>query len=549
MIRGKKIRNIFLPDCIGSYYLFSHRIVACEITQTQVKVAVTKASGRSRTIEHMVEVPIAPTAASPATSPIGGIPETPKQTTQSSAAEALTQALSSIGRYNELYAILPSNIVIFKELTLPFSSIEKIKLVLPFEVEPLLPFALSDAVVDCIITETHDTSSTVLAAAITNDLLAEQLAPFQEAGINPDRATVDIIELYALYRALYPDGTNDNVLLLHMGARTSRLGVIVKKQLKAARFLPYGINKLAQLLGYDVDQVMHSTLSPEEARASGAAITSFFSDIQFTLEAFTARAPEQEKLDKILLLGTGADVKGMASLIEHVTGLPCDIVNGQAIIQHNLANLKGNHGIPNRSIISASTALALPVSQDFNLYTASEALAQDTLMNRRLITAFALMLLIMGSVIVHGFLNARRLKQEIQASEKEAANRLKRELPNIAARVKSNSLDLIKNAARNEVAREKNIWFALSNQSRSSFLIYLQELSRRIDTAGLGLLLTRLTLTDDSLVLEGQVKDYEALKQLEEDLRRSKMFTSVQRLQELKFTAKLPIDKNYGETQ
>jgi len=71
-------------------------------------------------------------------------------------------------------------------------------------------------------------------------------------------------------------------------------------------------------------------------------------------------------------------------------------------------------------------------------------------------------------------------------------------------------------------------------------------LSTRIDADGLGLVLTRLTLTEDSLNLEGKVKDYEALKQLEEDLRRSKLFTSVSRLQELTFSAKLILAKSLG---
>lgn len=527
------LQALFLPEAVGSYYLFGHRIAACEITKTSVKVAVTKASGNQRTIEAVIEFPMEDNPARP-------YPER--------AAEALSGALSSVGSYDVVYAILPSNMVICKELTLPFASLEKIKLVLPFEVEPLLPFALHDAVVDCIVTESRPNSSTVLAVAIKNELLTEQLMPYQLAGITPERATVDMVELYALYKKIYPAGSHDNVLLLYSGLTTTRLGIIIKRQLKTVRFLAYGLGKLARLLNYDPDQLMHSTLSGDDLQH----IAPFMTDIQFTLQALAApgqAGQAEEKPQKIILTGTAVEVRGLAALIESATGLPCETLSGQAILQHNLAKLKSNHGIPNKSIISISSSLTLPETHDFNLFAEPQAAAQEKLMSRQLIAAGAIMFLILGSVITAGFIKTRKLRQEIQASEKEAVGKLKRELPAITGRVKGNALELIKNAARNEVAREKNIWFALSNQSRSSFLMYLQELSRRIDTEGLGLLLSRLTLTDEFLTLEGRVKNYDALKALEEDLRRSKMFAHVPRLQELTFTIKLPLDKNYGETQ
>ena len=52
---------------------------------------------------------------------------------------------------------------------------------------------------------------------------------------------------------------------------------------------------------------------------------------------------------------------------------------------------------------------------------------------------------------------------------------------------------------------------------------------------------------DDTLTIEGSVKDYDALRALEEALIDSKLFRVVPKLQETKFVISLVIDKKGGE--
>lgn len=523
------IRTLFLPEKIrSSYYVFTQRIAACEISHTRVKIALVKAYGYKRTIEQIVEVSLGE----------GAMPEPEKAT------QALADAFSQLGRFDDFYVVLSSNMVIFKELIFPFTSLEKIKLILPFEVEQFLPFALSEATVDGIVTRVEGTTATVLAVAIRNDVLADYLKIFQQAGVEPTKVTVDLVELYSLYKALGLQESAKNALLFYMDLYTTRLGVIVDTQLKATRLLSQGLVKLARDYNSELDQFLHSHVAVLEV-PQGAAL--FFDEVRFTLEAFNASVPEGEKLQKIFLMGLGADVQGLPELIEKMTQIPCEIIGTSLILQKGIALVKSNHGIPNRALLSVSAALALPQSTDFNLYVEHELGLQDKLMNRQFIVAGTFLLLTLGALLVNGWLTARNFKKAIKASEQEAVAKLKKSFPAVATRIKSNSLDLVVNAARQEVARERAIWFALSTQNRASFLFYLQELSTRLDPDGLGLMLSRLILTDDSLTLEGRVKGYDALKQLEEDLRRSKLFVSVPRQQELTFTIKLVLDKKAGD--
>ncbi len=524
------IRTIFFPEKIGSYYLFTVRIAACEITRSYIRATLVKASGKDRIIEKIVEKPIA-----------GDV----TLTYQERVANTLQEVFAQLGKYDKVSAIMTSNVVITKELTLPFVNVDKIKMILPFEMEPLLPFPLADATVDCIITDTKPDTTTILAFAVKNDMLIDQIGLFEKAGIQTSRVTVDLVELYALYKELNPE-SKQNVVLLYMGLQTSRVGIVVNGQLKATRLLPQGALKLAKLFNKESEQMIHSGLDEDIAAATEQA-KPFFADIAFTLQSFTAKMPADQKFQKIIIMGTAADIKGMPTIVENIFQIPCEVIPANIILQSGLAAMGENHGIPNNSLIAVSTALSLPVSQDFNLLKVAAEAEEEKAFNYRMIAALGLALLVIGSILISGFLNARKIKQEIEASEKEAVAKLKKDFPSLSARYGSTGLDAIKNAARAEVAREKNIWFALSTQHRDSFLHYLQELFTRLDATGLGLIITRLSLDEDTLNLEGSVKDFEALKQLEEDLRQSKLFTNVPRLQELKFSVKITLDKSYGE--
>lgn len=522
------IRSLFLPEVIGNgYYLFTHSIAACEITRSSVKIALVKAQGIKRTLEQVVEVPL---------------PEEGNETER--ATQAIREALSMLKKYDEFYVVLPTNFAFVKELMFPFASLEKIKLILPFELEPLLPFAVAEATVDGIITKVHEDKATVLAVAVRNDLLADQLSVFQNAGVEPTRVTLDIVELYTLYKALDLPKTAPNALLLYMGLYTMRLGVVVNQELKATRLLNQGLVKMARAYDADVDQFMHTRLSAHDIPDT---VTAFFGELRFTLQAFKAYLPDDAVFETVFLMGLGADIAGLPEIIERMTTIPCKTITTSLVVQNGIATLKGNHSIPNRAITVVSAALALPGSAQFNLYSGHELAVEDTRMNRQFIAILTGIGLLIAAVLMNGFMTTRRFGQAIKGAEQEAVVKLKKAFPPVETRVKSNSLDVVLKAAQAEVARERAIWFALSTQSRASFLHYLEELSTRLDPEGLGLVLDRLTLTQDSLDLEGQVRDYDALKKLEEDLRRSQLFTTVPRLQELKFSVKLPLDKKVGE--
>ena len=105
--------------------------------------------------------------------------------------------------YDYIKLILSSNIAIFKTLNSPFSDIEKIKMTIPFELESLLPFQLSEASVDVIHQNkiTNNEKNKVLTVITREEYLNFYREIFTKLNLILYSITIDAIEIiqYDLY--------------------------------------------------------------------------------------------------------------------------------------------------------------------------------------------------------------------------------------------------------------------------------------------------------------------------------------------------------------
>ena len=173
------IKNIFLPEKIGNYYLFSKRIVGVDIGKTHVNTALLHMHGKIITIENCFEEKIK---------------NGPAGTHDKRIVEALKIIFERLGSHDAVYTTLSSSLVVFKKLKLPFTSHEKIEMVVNFEVEPLLPFSIQEAIVDFIVTKKtpEEKSSDILVAAVQKKHIVHCLEIFGDAEIFVDKIVVEL---------------------------------------------------------------------------------------------------------------------------------------------------------------------------------------------------------------------------------------------------------------------------------------------------------------------------------------------------------------------
>jgi hypothetical protein len=145
------------------------------------------------------------------------------------------------------------------------------------------------------------------------------------------------------------------------------------------------------------------------------------------------------------------------------------------------------------------------------------------------------MLLLFSILGLRFYFQRRSLVNEAVASERETVAALKARFPDI----ESTQLVRVIEDASEELKREETTWFAFSSRSRASMLKILLELKTKIDKDALGFLVTKLTITEDSLIIKATVKDHNALKLLEQALRTSTLFKSIEPQTDIDFEMKI----------
>jgi Tfp pilus assembly PilM family ATPase len=538
------IKDIFLPEKINSYYLFPKTVVGIEINKTSIIATKTRINGTTSTIELVIEEKI---------------PEEVSEENLEKTSPALQAIFSKIGKYDEIHTILPSSVAVFKELKLPFTSREKISMVVGFEIEPLLPFSLRDAVVDFVITREipEEKSSEIMITAVQKQQITEHLQMFEAVNLKPDVITVDIVALYGLYQQMdaYKQLTGGTILL-YITSYTTNIILIVNGQLKTMRTLPKGIIALTKQIAQDlnknpqevIDHLLRFGLEANDAAEYSSAtektVTDWWNSINFTLNAFSRQFLNQQPITKIIFLGKGSLIKGLIPFIGQKSGIPCELFNPEYINQNATLTIKNINNINPINVISVSASLPLAATVDYNLAQKEFTLSDNSLLLKQFIVLAVLTVGLFTTLITHYFVQTSKLKTEIRSSEQEALSALTSTFKNLED--ETNLGDAI-DEAELEVEEQKKRWFAFSHQSRASFLQYLRELVEKIDKKSIDFKIEQLIIDEDTLTITAEVRDHDALKILGRELSQSKMFKPFESPETPQFTLKIPLAKNSEE--
>lgn len=537
------IQDIFLPEKIRSYYLFRQRIVGIDITKTHIYGSLIVARGSTITIEKQLSLSL--------------------NADQASYEERIVSTLPSLceqmGKFDHIVTALTSGMVVFKELRLPFTTRDKIRLVIHFEVAPLLPFPAHEAEIDFIITAVNqeEKSAQVLVAAAQKKHIAEHLALFEKAGYVPEKVTVDMFALYGLYNQIPAYQTlSGSVALIDLNIYNTTIIAIMNGQLRIIRTLPYGMATVAKDAGNSSDlkpqQVMDHLIrfgleqggSENNNQVIKNSVTAFFNKLKFALSS-TFNQLQSSTIEKTLFSGPGAEIKDLTSFAQTQLGSACELFDIKKITENKQYRIASQLTLSQSMVASVAIALPTPAVEDFNLLKGEFSPPHPMLLLKQLITGAVLMLFLFGTIITQTIIQSNRLRSEIAASQQEGIDALQERFPEIPE--EENDLEEVIALAKSELDKEEIVWRAFSSQNRASFLEYLLELTSKINKQELGFIPERLSIVDgmpDEITLKAQVRDYPALKQLEQALRESKLFSYVEGQNATNFTMKIKATRN-----
>ena len=254
---------------------------------------------------------------------------------QSSVVAKLREILASCGPgAAHIVSALSAGAAILRDLDLPISKIQKLREVVPFEVEPQLSLSLEEVVLDFLIKEGNGHGgSKILAAAVPRTRLERHLDLLARAGLDP--ACVDLDLLAASYpfagkRALKASRLQ---ILVDLGAGKTCLAVLNSGRVVSMRSFPVGGLHLTRALAaekglpFQEAEEFKKTQLPADFRLWPQAAVSHFEYLRKEMEKtlHVTRAGGNSNLTPsaaIVLCGGGARTKGLKEYLTAYLACP-----------------------------------------------------------------------------------------------------------------------------------------------------------------------------------------------------------------------------------
>lgn len=147
-----------------------------------------------------------------------------------------------------------SDLTIFRELELPFTSAEQIRKVVKYEAEGhLLNCDIDDVVVSFYKLREEKEKSHVMVMAVRKDQLLNRLEILSRAGVDPLMADLDVMADFNALAALGYTNEHKSFMVLDCGRRTTNLMLISNGRLVAGRAIRIGSDTLVRRIAEDLE--------------------------------------------------------------------------------------------------------------------------------------------------------------------------------------------------------------------------------------------------------------------------------------------------------
>ena len=202
----------------------SRKVLGIDIRKHLVVAVLVNSGLRETRIDTHTVIPVSPPS------------ENDNETGLNAAIERLSETMD-IGDCDCVVSI-PADHFSFRNLQVPFSSLKKIKMVLPYELEPKLPYPIDDLAFDFQTIETAETgeNTELIAATVEKSRLAPYIDSLSAFKIDPETLTISGLPV-ALCLASQSEPGEDQ-LVVEISDRTSTLIASLSGQIQLIRSFP-----------------------------------------------------------------------------------------------------------------------------------------------------------------------------------------------------------------------------------------------------------------------------------------------------------------------
>lgn len=475
------IKEIFLPEKLGSKRLYSQRILGFAIQENIITCAKVFAQSSTATLENLI---------------LREIDTTQPDNITHLTIESLKEIIGQIKKYDQIRIAIPSSLVIFKELEVPFKDPEKINLILDYEIESMLPFSINQAITDFIITkqDIKENKSQILVAAVRKDDLKATLDLYATAGVNPNAITIDLFAIYGLYQQIpeYKE-IKDTCALIDLAPYSTRVSILLDGQLKLTRIIPRGILSIVNLVSEELtifpkeveSRILNSGFQefPEEKidKSLKNHFMNLLNDVQFTLNSFSLKLSFYQGVSKILLTGEYSKIKNISKICNNILQISCEIFDFEKLFSTKLFENKLKKIPNNKNMYLVALGTALPsIEQDqFDLRKKEFKIEEYPLIKKQLIAIIIMIVFLFTTIFFLGYSQINKLSENYKKIENEQINKLKSILTPEQLPKNITLSNLMKKAK--DLEKENSLIWAPFDEEKLPILEILQELTNIID--------------------------------------------------------------------
>lgn len=493
------IKEVFLPEKIGARRIIPQHILGIAIHENCVRFALVYAKQHKSFVERLLVEPIEP-----------GTDETLVDRT----AQAIKRGISSIKSYDQIRACISASNVVFKEVQLQFDDPEKIRMVLDYEIEAMLPFSIQEAVVDFIITKPQkdQEGSQVLVAAVRSQELENFLNIYKQAGIEPTSVTIDLFAVFGLYQQIAEYRTIPHACaLVEIDDHATRIAFVQDGQLRLNRSVQRGFQTVIKLISEETKIPVQDVVKKLETtglsstgddvvmRAMQKHFVLLLNEIQFTLNSFSLKLNFYDGVSKILFTGDVGSIANFMTFCSDTMQIPCEVLDCKKLLDGALVKNKAKDVAGHWSDYSVALGVALPSNEqcDFDLRRKQFVYPRSSLIIKQLATVGILVFLILLTLGVKGYFDISRLSSEASQFELQEIGRFKTE--NIFTKeqlAKKRPFPAVVRDAEKVVNEKREIWAPFSQQRMRPLELWV-ELTRLINKKQLDVTIREVTFTTD----------------------------------------------------
>lgn len=568
------IHDLFIPCRIGNYFLHKKRVLSIEITPIVIQAIVFEYSGKNITLQDQQVMYL-------------------KESSEQAQINAIKKIISSVGKVDHIISTFASSAMIFKELQLPFLDKETLKMVIPFEIENILPFALDQVTIDFIITEQDlaKKSSKVLICAVQKTDIQEQYELFKKADVSLDILTVDVFGLYYFYKNLLQEDqatvhTSENKtqttwskflnlrqkfydtilrkkteqeqensainldyfqakrseMLVDIGYKTIKVLYMKDGIINGVRIIPLGIADGLELVFtegiHSYQDLLQNTTNFNNTTVFADQFKKIFDELAKTFLYFNQEVGASYVSPyKIYMTGFYTSIPSFISQAQTYFGSIVSTVSMLECLKK--INIKIETKVPAtpEQVNLFSSVMLWYYQADNNLLGNIAEKKEFKTITLQLCIMILISIASLGGIWWSSYEEMNRWQTGYTSSRKQLITTLQEQM-NLDMHGEKN-LKSITEKSEEELKREHKLWFSFMKQNETSPLEYLQDLSMAIDRDSLGLELKNIHIDYQKVTMAGTVKTLDALDLFYEELQSLKTLKLVSRPRECSWQIEL----------